>query len=147
MLPVRRPYEEQDRLAHRLLAAVDRGHVRRVRALLALGADPNWPATKGFLISTLPGETAFYYLFPLALAGSIAKIANRIPIVNSLISAGADLKLALAWLSVEPLLSYRLESAISLCEVMASSKVPKGSRLILRAWANALIATPPSLRD
>ena len=108
----------------RLMAAVGRGKVRRVKAMLALGADPNHPCIRN--------DTARFHdarwedltpgVFPLALVLLGQRQGNQATILDLLLAAGASLSTCFSWLSVNgPRQELRFDYMLEMCELIDAS--------------------------
>jgi len=73
-------------------------------------------------------------MFPLAELILSEKQANRRCILELLLAGGASVNLALAWLSVEPLLEFRLKLGVGLCELIAESRQKGVQSEIVKTW-------------
>ena len=91
------------RLSRRLDAAVKRGSLRHVKALLAMGADPDW---------------TYVEYPPLIVVSSLTEGVNQIPIVKLLLSAGATVSTALWWLCRDRFRVFRIYRGFGLCDLI-----------------------------
>ena len=111
-------------LSWRLMAAVGRGNVRRVKAMLALGADPNHPCvgygTRRYRDprwDDLPGG-----VLPVALVLLGQRQGNQAAILDLLLEAGASLPKCFSWLSVDaPMKELRYDYMLEMCELISVS--------------------------
>jgi hypothetical protein len=108
----------------RLMATVGSGNVRRVKAILALGADPNHRHVgneKGSYRDPR-WEDLTPGVFPLALVLLGQKQGNQAPILDLLLAAGASLSTCFSWLSVDaPRKELRFDYMLEMCELIYAS--------------------------
>ena len=130
-------------LSRRLMAAVGRADVRRVKAILALGADPNHPCVGGpywspygVVWTPLDSSTDYFAVaFPLARVVTAAKIGNQHAILELLLAAGVCLSKCFWWLSFDaPMQELRFDQGLALCELIYASPNRSLYDGIIKTW-------------
>lgn len=128
----------QDHLAHRLMAAVRNGSVRKVAAYLKSGANPNWPDPNRIKTVTIGGgksQAHWPVIFPLQLLPFMGKPAKSILILELLLAAGADLNLYFCWMSANGVfLENRIQEALNLCKLIHGWKHKLPYEKIVKWW-------------